>query len=59
MDQADIRTSITSSDFRWAACAADSWPSFRARATITLGYCPPSSLNVARSGALDSLISPL
>jgi hypothetical protein len=26
MDQADIRTSVTSSDLWWAASAAGSWP---------------------------------
>jgi hypothetical protein len=26
MDQADIRTSVTSSDLSWAASAAGSWP---------------------------------
>ena len=48
MDQADIRTSVTSSDLWWAASAAGSWP-------ISELAAPLIKVRLAGRSGLDSL----
>jgi hypothetical protein len=48
MDQADIRTSVTSSDLWWAASAAGSWP-------ISEVAAPLIKVRLTGRSGLDSL----